>query len=174
MSVVVVSLALTGTLGTAWAHPESRLPVVVERVAGVAPEASPVGDTGASADGVGQPQRTSPTTIPLFAVCLAAIGLTILSRYPRWLAASALAVLLMIVAFESSVHAVHHLGDPDGGARCAVASITSQLSGTPDLPDFDQSDLNAATGRVVVAARLSPGSRPLSPQWGRAPPSTAS
>jgi hypothetical protein len=85
-----------------------------------------------------------------------------------------LAVFITIVAFESGVHAVHHLGDPDGGARCAVASVTSHLNGTADPLPVQQPALAAPTGHLGAFEPLPLGTRPLSPHRGRAPPPIAS
>jgi hypothetical protein len=112
--------------------------------------------------------------MPVFGLCLAVAALTLLPRRPRRLGSALLALLVTVVVFESGVHAVHHLGDPDGAARCAVASVTSHLSGAADPPQTPQPALDATTDHLIVVEPLALGTRPLSPQRGRAPPSLAS
>jgi hypothetical protein len=41
----------------------------------------------------------------------------------------ALAVAVASGAFESGVHSVHHLDDPDGAAKCAVAAASAHSDG---------------------------------------------
>ena len=117
---------------------------------------------------------TTPVVMPVFGLCLAAAALTLLPRHQRRLVSALLALLVTVIVFESSVHAVHHLGDPDGAARCAVASVTLHLSGAADPPQTSQPTFDAMTDHVIVAELLALGTRPLSPQRGRAPPSLAS
>lgn len=41
----------------------------------------------------------------------------------------ALAVVVACGAFETSLHSVHHLDDPDGAAKCAVAAASAHSDG---------------------------------------------
>jgi hypothetical protein len=115
-----------------------------------------------------------PIAMALFGVCLAVVSLGLLPRRPLRVAATAFAVLLTIVAFETAVHAVHHLGDADGAARCGVASVASHLSGTADPPLTDLPHLSATTDRLAVDDPLQLATRRVGPQRGRAPPPIAS
>jgi hypothetical protein len=59
----------------------------------------------------------------------AGLGLAWALRRHRHAWPVALAVVVASGAFESSVHSVHHLDDPDGAARCAVAAASAHSDG---------------------------------------------
>jgi hypothetical protein len=95
-------------------------------------------------------------------------------RSPRRLVAAALVALLGVIAFESGVHAVHHLDNPRSAARCAVASAAPHMGGTADACTASTPGLLATPDRVVIVEAPTSAARPLSPARGRAPPSVAS
>ena len=182
LSLVAMSVVVAGVLLTTapvWAHSGSRQSPVVAAAAQATVSGSEIASSAdriavwASQSSLALPTATS-IALSLFGLCLAVAAPMILARRPRRLAAAALVVLVAIVAFESSLHAVHHLGDPDGAARCGVASVTSHLSGTADSPWAEQPTLDTTTEHVAISAPLPLDTRPLNPQRGRAPPSIAS
>ena len=82
---------------------------------------------------------------PLLAV-VAAVTTALLLRRPsaRRVLALAFVAVLTVLAFETAVHSVHHIDEPDAGASCQVLTGTSQdngvaapvadLSVQPDVP----------------------------------------
>jgi hypothetical protein len=178
ISIVAVGLLLAGTVAPALSHSDLRQPVVT---GGAADAPFTANEIGSAVDHVGvsplQPlvgMRTAmPTAMPLFGLCLAVVAFTVFRR-PRRVAAAVLAALVIIVVFESSVHAVHHLGDPDGAAHCAIASVASHLSGTADSLHAEQPALDAGADHLVVFELLLLETQPLNLQRERAPPVIAS
>ncbi len=172
--IAAVALLLAGTVVPASAHPDSLAPAVATRSPVPAP-ISPVEETGASVYEVRAsdvaPLDALPAATSVLGVCLAVAVLNLLPRRRLRLGAMAFAVLLTIAAFETAVHAVHHLGDAEGAARCVVASVASHVSGTADPPHTDPASLGATESCVAVVDPLQPDTRPLGPQRGRAPPS---
>jgi len=175
----ILAAALLLTAAPGWAHSDPPQPSLA---GGPAPAAVPADAIGSSVDRVGAEvfesslaiPRPTPLVMSILGLCLAVAALCLLPRCPRRLTAALLAMLVTIVVIESSLHAVHHLGDPDGAAHCSVASVTSHLSGTVDPPHTAQPAFVATTDHLIVLELLSFGTRPLSPQRGRAPPSLAS
>ena len=84
-----------------------------------------------------------------------------------------LALLLTLFAFESSVHAVHHLGDAHAATLCALAVASAQCSGIAPAV------IDTAPVEVVEVDRVAPieiGALPAAParsQRDRAPPVSA-
>jgi hypothetical protein len=112
-------------------------------------------DGGPSMDGLG----------PLVAGIAAA--LTLIGRRRRAVAVACMA-LLLLVAFESAVHSVHHLADQPGG-HCVIASASAHASGI--AVDTVALGRPAETLTVVgVAPIVFPAARPAAPDLGRAPP----
>src|SRR5262245_15186813 len=114
----------------------------------------------------------APSLAPLLALAAVALGLG-LAR-PRRALALTLAVLLALLAFETGLHSVHHLGQADQGAACAVASATPHLAAT-DVADV------ADIAAPPPMARHSLDPEPRSPRAlaapfedGRAPPASRS
>jgi hypothetical protein len=175
--VAAVALLLAGTVVPVSAHSDSLVPAVVTRFPVPVP-VSRVDEVGASVYEVGAsdvaPLDALPAATSILGVCLAVAVLHLLRRRRLPLGTAAFAVLITIAAFETAVHAVHHLGDAEGAARCVVASVASHVSGTADLPHTDPPSLGATESCVAVVDPLQPDTRPLGPQRGRAPPSIAS
>ena len=177
IAAVTGGLLFTATPG--WTHTDTRRPAVL---AGSARAANPLSEVVSGGAHIGaRTSRSSleiptatPTAIPLVGLCLAVVALTLSRRWPYRLTASALAVFVTIVSFESGIHAVHHLGDPDGAARCAVASVTTHLNGTAGAPSVEPPSLDATTDALAVFEPFLLGASPFSPQRGRAPPSIVS
>src|SRR4029077_5244609 len=70
----------------------------------------------------------SPVTLLAFAVAAAA-GLLLLRPSGRRILALAFVAILTVLAFETALHSVHHLDEPDAGASCPVLTATSQING---------------------------------------------
>ena len=90
----------------------------------------------------------------------------------RWrrAAVAALIVGLTVFAFETSLHSVHHLGQPDAHGSCAVASASSHLTGAC-APVADVGAPVPVSLRVVGLGPTRPlPFQPIRPREGRAPP----
>ena len=72
----------------------------------------------------------SPVTL-LALVVGAAAGLLLLRPSGRRILALAFVAILTVLAFETALHSVHHLDEPDAGASCPVLTATSQINGYP-------------------------------------------
>lgn len=96
-----------------------------------------------------------------------AVALTLIARHRRAVAVACMA-LLLLVAFESGVHSVHHLTDqPDG--QCVVASASAHTGGVAAVTmAFDRPVEAVTTVAVPPAARAA--ARRDAPDLGRAPP----
>ena len=96
-----------------------------------------------------------------------AVAMTLIARRRRAVAVACMALLLLI-AFESGVHSVHHLTDqPDG--QCVVASASAHTGGVAAaIVAFDRPV--EATTTVAVPPAASATARPDAPDLGRAPP----
>jgi hypothetical protein len=175
--IAAVALLLAGTVVPASAHSDLLAPAVATPSPVPVP-VSRVDETGASVYEVRAsdvaPLDALPAAMSVLGVCLAVAVLNLLPRRRLPLGAAAFTVLLTIAAFETAVHAVHHLGDAEGAARCVVASVASHVSGTADPPHTDPPSLGATESCVALVDPLQPDTRPLGPRRGRAPPSIAS
>lgn len=75
-----------------------------------------------------------PAELGALLVAVAGLGLSwALRRHHRaW--PVALAVIVASGAFETGLHSVHHLADPEGAAKCAVASTHSEGMSVENRP----------------------------------------
>jgi hypothetical protein len=89
-------------------------------------------------------------------------------RSPRRAVTLGIAVLLALLAFESGVHAVHHLDNP--GAHCAVASASVHVPGAEFAPLDAGPILRVATDPLPVVEPSALPARFIRPDEGRAPP----
>lgn len=81
---------------------------------------------------------------------------------------AALALLLVLLAFETGLHSVHHLAEP--GRPCVVAAASAHVAGTV-LEAVTVGVPGAPTGMsALLPAPSAPASRPPAPALGRAPP----
>ena len=114
------------------------------------------------------------TSIPWALVAAAGLGALVgLVRRPRTAVAVALVLLVGVLAFESGVHSVHHLGDPGRASGCVLASTSLNLSGLEVEPVALDGALAPIGPPVSAAAPLHAHARPESPHEGRAPPRLA-
>ena len=112
----------------------------------------------------------TPAGVPWYLV-VALSGLTALgARRPRRNLALALVVLLAVFAFESGLHAVHHLNDQDRGESCAVASASQHVAGTEVEGSLTGDAPAPAEPTRVASVRVIRSARSLGPHEGRAPP----
>jgi hypothetical protein len=154
--LMVVSLILSTA---AWAHPRPVAPVDDE--ATPAPITIPVPAPAAA------PSAPTPLVPGLV---LGAAVVTMLASRRRGLV-GVLALALVALAAETSVHSVHHLADRQAAAECVVALATAQVHGTVEpAPHVHDLRLDVPVGSVPVASSERPGSRPSRPDEGRAPP----
>lgn len=77
--------------------------------------------------------NATPSATPL-AVALAGLAGAALALRSRPARIAALVLLLSVLAVESGVHSVHHLGSDAGPARCSIAQATSHLLGLHVAP----------------------------------------
>ena len=100
---------------------------------------------------------------------LAAVALAGVSRKRRVVAVT-LVLVVGLLAFETGVHSVHHLGKADEAAHCTVAWMSSQLSA--DTVDTIVHALPVPVLEVSAPALASPAlaERAIAPDAGRAPP----
>ncbi len=172
LAAAILGAAIAVAAGTApaWAHPvrppERSAPETPVTTPGVASdEHQPVSlDPGASAD-----ESAPPVGVSLAFLAVAALLLVVVGRRRRLLTLG-LALVALLLAFESGVHSVHHLGSPQDASQCAVAAATTHVQGTVGEPAVPpHTPLYAGTAPVVrEPVRLA------SPAWrawrGRAPP----
>lgn len=110
----------------------------------------------------------APSTDGLATVVVAvAVAMALIARRRRAVAIACMA-LLLVVAFESGVHSVHHLGDkPD--RQCVIASASAHTGALAvDKIVFERP---AEVMTVIALTTASPITRPAAPDLGRAPPS---
>jgi hypothetical protein len=148
---------LVAVLGPAssWAHQAVSASAVLR--ASVTEWSGLPGDSDSNSDGL------------LLAALAAGIGLAL--RRPRRLAAG-LVILLLVLAFEAGLHSVHHVGDADHAAACAVGVATAHLAGNPvEVVTIDP--IAAPSLDTALPAPPAPVTlhRPA-PHEGRAPPAS--
>ena len=109
---------------------------------------------------------------PRLAAVAAAAAIAV-RRRPRAALALGLVLLVGVLAFESGVHSVHHLGEQGHGNPCAVASTSLNLTGLEIEPAVVLSAPAALGLAVAMAVPSDPRALPESPHEGRAPPRSA-
>jgi hypothetical protein len=155
--LALVGLAVIGSVSPASAHTRP-IPLVEESpasIAAVAVTATPA-------------EPPAPATIWLALVLTVFLGVAVAA--PRRALVVTLALVLVALALETGVHSVHHLSDRQAASQCAVASVSTHVQGAeqPVVPD----GVWVATpiGAMTMPDFDLPGSRPLRPDEGRAPP----
>jgi hypothetical protein len=169
--VVLVLLLLSGASAVE-AHPGMQA-ATVPAALGIdtaldEPNSGPAAPLAAASSFAAAPATPSAWTwvlLLILPVVAAARGL----RSARGLAL-VVALLLVVFAWESAVHSVHHLKDPRQAERCPVYSASQQVTGltatpaTPDLPP----PLPTLDRPVAQAVQFL--SRALAGEQSRAPP----
>jgi hypothetical protein len=163
LAQLALALLLLTSASAAWAHPRSLLEaeppleLLSPPLAG-APATAPV-------------LLAQPPAAPAIWLGLAlTIALGILLVAPRRALVLALAVLLGVLAVESSVHSVHHLADRQAASQCVVASASAHVHGTAEPLTPDAVWIPTAIGALALLEVDRPGSRVVRPDEGRAPP----
>lgn len=164
MSRGCVSIASAGLLLLGWAHVASAHTRPPQVPVPPAPVEQTVGPEALLVAAAPAHDLTVAWLIGALVVALALAG----RRSPRRAATLGLAVLLALLAFESGIHAVHHLDDPD--AHCAVASASAHVPGAEIAPVDAGPILLVATDPLPVAEPCALPARFIRPDEGRAPP----
>jgi hypothetical protein len=160
--VLVLLAAAVIAAAPAGAHPPAP-------PAAAAPSPSPLAGPAAPLDEALY-DAAPPVTMPRgVLVALAALSLLLAGR-PRRAVALGLVGVVAMLAFETGVHATHHLGQPEQAARCVVAGASSNLSADVVDPVHDLPPAAAAEARVVLLAPSPVVARAVAPSAGRAPP----
>jgi hypothetical protein len=168
-ALLLAGAVLTAAAPSAWAHTGSS---TVPAVSAVTP--APLAVAPSIAPRIELVAAARPAAVPLALALLALVIVALLLKAPRRVAASVFVVLLAIVAFETGVHAVHHLGDTHAASHCVVASVAPHLGGATEAPATGTPHLHVTADPVVVVDARVLAARPLSPSPGRAPPALAS
>jgi hypothetical protein len=122
--------------------------------------------------GLAHTALSSGALLGLVAALLAALGWwrRAGSRSRRRALAVALSLVLTVFTFETAVHSVHHLSDPQSGVDCPVLSGTQNLAwGAADLVGSDDPALDVTTAPPVRSVD-GPRWQLHRPRPGRAPP----
>jgi len=101
-------------------------------------------------------------------------GLLLADRRRAWhRSVCALALLVAVLGFESAVHSVHHLSDPEAAESCALLSGSKHLdTASPAVLDVG-APLWTAVPATPVDGDLAPLLRSFPAYEGRAPPALA-
>ena len=83
--------------------------------------------------------------------------------------AISLALLLDFVAFESALHSVHHLSDPEEAAQCYVLAVSQHLTGVGAETPEVSTQLLAVEPPAPAGTERSLRNL-FRPDFGRAPP----
>ena len=122
--------------------------------------------------GLADTAPSSAARLGLVAALLAALGWwrRAGSRSRRGSLAVALSLVLTVFTFETAVHSVHHLADPEAGVDCPVLSGSQNLAwGVADLVEADDPGLDV-TAAPPVRSVDGPRWQLHRPSPGRAPP----
>jgi len=134
----------------------------------------PLRDLHAHASAIGYPLPIGPIAIGLVVALMLATGAGLIRLVARHLLGRALALALTlavsVLTLESAVHSVHHLGDPESAAACAVLVGSHHLS----WAEGDDPPAAEPVARVCALPLGPTNDVSLAPrqrlQWGRAPP----
>jgi hypothetical protein len=166
------ALALLAWAPPAWAHQRAaavpldaaELPVTVRIPASPIAAAVTVETPGTVADWLPM------VGIALLGLAAAAVALRMTGS--RRAVSLTLAGLVALLLFETGLHSVHHLDQPEGAAACAVATVAPHLAAV-------DADPVAAVHALLPAARTAVNGEPCGPRalvtrWdeGRAPPTS--
>jgi hypothetical protein len=165
----VLAVGLIVAVATpAWAH----LPAAIPADGATAQPAAPAVEVLVAAASAGDAGgASSRDRLPLETGLVLAIALAAGVAVRRRGLVAGLGLLVAVLAVESSVHSVHHVGDAEAAADCVVAVVSAQVSGTLAEPfAVDDPCLAIPTGTVQAVATVHPDARPRRPDAGRAPP----
>jgi hypothetical protein len=81
-----------------------------------------------------------------------------------------LVAVLAVIAFEESLHSVHHASDQRRAAACAIAACSSHVAATPVEPVTARRPVPRVVDRDDTGRPLLAGLSPVPVDRGRAPP----
>jgi len=163
---VVLWFLLVGP-GLAWGHPA---PAGTFDVRGI-PVPLPSAATDLSSSPPPAPGPSSPSPLPVATFLLAALALGAVLWRRKKAAAVCLVLTLGFFAFETALHSVHHLADPQKGAQCQIFSTSQHVSGaTTEAWDLC-APAPLVDGLPFPYGDTTPPASFLRPDQGRAPPS---
>jgi hypothetical protein len=165
--LVLLAVVWSGA-GQAFAHQ----PAPIERSAGLTvPDPSPSGprDTGVEPFSEWRANGDEVGTTGIAVCVITALLALALARRPRRLVIVVIALTLLVFAFESGLHSIHHLGNDQASSHCPVAWASAHLAvASADAP---------VVALILPAVHEAGGAEPAAPSsWlfrpdaGRAPP----
>lgn len=181
-TTVFVALLLLGTAVPATAHPLVVEPAAREESSAAAPEVDfdpgssrAFGALASTPPASGSVNPIPARSVPVDAVtvlCLVGLAVTAtIARRRRGLAV-VLAAVLAIIAFETGLHSVHHLGERHDPAPCAVASASIHVvAAEPGAAAFDL-PTSPAFERPHPQSWMAPIPPALDPHESRGPPAS--
>jgi len=104
---------------------------------------------------------------------LAVAALLVAAACRRKTLGAALIALTLWMGFEAGAHSVHHLGQPSGESRCAVASVTAHGTAIPSEVHACVAVLLRRTGIARDTESAGQGHGLPATHEGRAPPHLA-
>ena len=120
--------------------------------------------------GAVSPTAALPSPLPVAGALLALAALLVVVGSRRRVLGPGLALVILVLSFESAVHSVHHLGSSEE-SKCAVAVAATHVPGTVGEPVIAPAEpvyVGAASTVVEPVRRAAQAWR----AWrGRAPPS---
>lgn len=158
--LVILALAVLGaSSGAVWAHPPSDVVVAVRVIE------LPAATAWSAA--------SAAPTVPWVGMVVAALVVAAGARRPRRAVTLAIVFVLVLFAFDTGVHSVHHLNDREAGATCAVALGTAHVAATPVDGGTSEPVIPVSLERLVLEARSNVEGVSLAVRQGRAPPLAA-
>jgi len=107
-------------------------------------------------------------------IALLGLGLGGIGQRAGRVVCTSLALLIAVLALETAVHSVHHLGDADAMAACAVLSASQNVAGASEEPAQIAPLMPVVLAMPVVDDRGILPVRPFRSFAGRAPPAAPS
>jgi hypothetical protein len=173
---VVLFLVLLAVASLGPGHAFAHQPAPIARSADLTPpDSSPSGPPGASVEPPAQWRANGGgvgTTGIAVGIILALLALA-LGRRPRRLVIVVMALTLLVFAFESGLHSIHHLGNDRASSHCPVAWASAHLAiASAEAPAVVL--VRPAADEAGEAEPVVAGSWLFRPDVGRAPPPSAS
>ena len=172
--LIAAILLATGILAASGSPPAVAHPVrPVEQSIDAAPVASAtafLGEPSRVPASTVSPTATPPSPLAVAGALLALAALLVVIGVRRRVLALGLALVLGVLAFESAVHSVHHLGTSEE-SKCAVAVAAAQVQGTVGEPVIAPAEPLHAGAVPAVVEPVRRAAQPWRAWRGRAPPS---
>jgi hypothetical protein len=167
--LLAAGILAAGGLPPAMAHPVRPVeqstdagPVAPATVFSAEPSQIPAGTASLAA--------TPPSPLAVAGALLALAALFVVLGIRRRVLALGLALVLGVLAFESAVHSVHHLGTSEE-SKCAVAVAAAHVQGAVDEPVIALAEPRYAGVASAVVEPVRRAAQPWRAWRGRAPPS---